>query len=63
MVKWVVEVGGDMGGGIGEPVEPTEPTEPTEEGAEGLPEAATEGTTEIGETNVGGASDLGMPEV
>jgi hypothetical protein len=57
-------VGGEeIGGDIGEPVEPTEPVEPGEEGAEGLPEAATEGTTEVGETNVGGASDLGMPEV
>jgi hypothetical protein len=57
--------GGDLGGGIGEPVEPIEPVEPGEElpGAEGTPEAATEGTTEVGEANVGGASDLGMPEV
>jgi len=55
--------GGDMGGGIGEPQEPVEPGEPSEEGAEGLPEAATEGTTEVGETNVGGTSDLGAPEV
>jgi len=57
--------GGDMGGGPVEPIEPIEPTEPGEElpGVEGTPEAATEGTTDVGEPNVGGASDLGMPEV
>jgi len=57
--------GGDMGGAPVEPIEPTEPVEPGEElpGAEGTPEAATEGTTDVGEPNVGGASDLGAPEV
>src|SRR6185437_15145177 len=51
------------GGGEGAPIEPIEPVEPGQEGEATLPEGA-EGTPDVGgEGNVGGASDLGAPEI
>lgn len=55
--------GGDMGGGPTEPIEPTEPQEPGTEGEGVLPEGQ-EGTPDVGgQGEVGGASDLGAPEI
>jgi hypothetical protein len=55
--------GGDLGGGPAEPIEPTEPVEPGAEGEGVLPEGQ-EATPEVGgQGEVGGASDLGAPEV
>lgn len=53
-----------MGGDMPEPVEPIEPIEPGQEGEEGVLPDGQEGTPNVGgEGNVGGASDLGSPEI
>jgi hypothetical protein len=57
------DLGGEEGGGSGpEPMEPIEPTEPGQE--EGTLPEGQEGTPDVGGAGeVGGASDLGAPEL
>ena len=61
-----IDMGEDLGGAAGgeAPVEPVEPIEPGAEGAEGTLPEGEEATPNVGgEGNVGGASDLGAPEI